>query len=82
MFAVSPSACLLTPMVCLWLEAENVIPPWHIQSIKPRHHRHFLKLIVSSEHLRLLHGGPTLVFSALAQRFHISVIRKTVTPDF
>ncbi len=36
------------------------------------------KLIVRSEHLRLLHAGPTLVCSALARQFHILGMKKTV----
>ena len=36
------------------------------------------RLIIRSEHLRLLHAGPTLVFSALTRRFHILGMRKTV----
>ena len=36
------------------------------------------KLIIRAEHLRLLHGGPTLVSSSLSRRFHIIGHRKTV----
>ena len=36
------------------------------------------KLIVLSEHLRLMHAGPTLLLSSLNQRFHIVGARKTV----
>ena len=36
------------------------------------------KLIIRSEHLRLLHAGPTLLISSLSQRFHIIGLRKTV----
>lgn len=43
------------------------------------HGRHPLtKLIICSEHLRLLHGGPTLVSSALTCHFHIVSMRKVV----
>ena len=35
------------------------------------------KLIIRAEHLRLLHGGPTLV-SSLSRRFHIIGHRKTI----
>ena len=35
------------------------------------------KLIIRSEHLRLLHAGPTLLISSLNQRFHIIGLRKT-----
>ena len=35
------------------------------------------KLIIRSEHLRLLHTGPTLLISSLNQRFHIICLRKT-----
>ena len=36
------------------------------------------KLIIRLEHLRLLHGGPMLVSSALTRRFHIIRMKKTV----
>ena len=36
------------------------------------------KLIIRSEHLRLLHAGPTLLISSLNHRFHIICLRKTV----
>ena len=36
------------------------------------------KLIILSEHLRLMHAGPTLLLSSLNQRFHIVRARKTV----
>ena len=36
------------------------------------------RLIIRSEHLRLLHAGPTLVFSSLSRRFHILGMKKTV----
>ena len=36
------------------------------------------KLIIHSEHLRLMHAGPTLLLSSLNQRFHIVGARKTV----
>jgi hypothetical protein len=36
------------------------------------------KLIIHSEHLRLLHAGPTLVLSSLSRRFHIIGMKKTV----
>ena len=36
------------------------------------------KLIILSEHLRLMHAGPTLLLSSLNQRFHIVGDRKTV----
>ena len=43
------------------------------------HGKHRLtKLIISSEHLRMLHAGPTLVSSMLTRRFHIICLRKTV----
>ena len=32
---------------------------------------HLTKLLVRSEHIRLLHAGPTLVLSSLSRRFHI-----------
>ena len=36
------------------------------------HRKHPLtKLILRTEHTRLLHGGPTLMMSSLCQRFHI-----------
>ncbi len=36
------------------------------------HKKHPLtKLIVRTEHLRLLHAGPTLVLSSLCQRYHL-----------
>ena len=38
--------------------------------ILPKKHP-ITKLIVCSEHTRLLHAGPTLMMSSLAQRFHI-----------
>ena len=43
------------------------------------HGKHPLtKLIIRSEHLRMLHAGPTLVSSALTCRFHIIFLRKIV----
>ena len=43
------------------------------------HGRHPLtKPIVHSEHLRMLHAGPTLLSSALTRRFYIIYLRKTV----
>lgn len=38
--------------------------------ILPKKHP-ITRLIVSSEHIRLLHAGPTLMMSSLSQRFHI-----------
>ena len=40
---------------------------------------HITKLIVWSEHLRLLHAGSSLVFSVLARRFHILSMKKTIS---
>ena len=36
------------------------------------------RLIILSEHRRLLHAGPTLMMSSLARRFHIIHVRPTV----
>ena len=36
------------------------------------------KLIISSEHLRLLHAGPTLVMASLCHQYHIIGCRKAV----
>ena len=36
------------------------------------------KLIISSEHVRLLHAGPTLVMASLCSRYHIVGCRKAV----
>ena len=36
------------------------------------------KLIILSEHLCLMHAGPTLLLSFMNQRFHIMGVRKTV----
>ena len=36
------------------------------------------KLIILSEHLRLMHAGPTLLLSSLNQRFHILKARKVI----
>ena len=36
------------------------------------------KLIIYSEHLRLLHAGPTLVTASLSRRYHVIGSRKTV----
>ena len=36
------------------------------------------KLIIRSEHLRLLHAGPTLLLASLSHRFHVVYLRKTV----
>ena len=36
------------------------------------------RLIISTEHLRLLHGGPTLVTASLSRRYHIVGCRKAV----
>ena len=49
----------------------------HHPVILPSHHS-VTKLIVHSEHLRLLHAGPTLVLASLSFRFHIIGSRKTV----
>ena len=52
------------------------------------HGRHpITKLIISSEHVRLLHAGPTLVMASLCRRYHIigchnavrSITRKCIT---
>ena len=48
---------------------------------------HFTKLLIRAEHHRLLHGGPRVVYTSLANRFHIiggfkavrSVTRQCVT---
>ena len=43
------------------------------------HGKHLLaKLIIRSEHQRLLHAGPMLVSSTVARRFHILGMQKTV----
>lgn len=43
------------------------------------HGKHCLtRLIVRSEHLRMLHAGPTLVLSSLSRRFHILAMKNTV----
>ena len=43
------------------------------------HGKHVLtRLIIRSEHLRLLHAGPTLVFSSLSRRFHVIGMKKTI----
>ena len=36
------------------------------------------KLIIRSEHLRLMHAGPTLLLSSLNRKYHIIGARKTV----
>ena len=36
------------------------------------------KLIITSEHLRLMHAGPTLLLSSLNQRFHIIKARRVI----
>ena len=36
------------------------------------------ELIIHSEHIHLLHGGPTLVYSSLSYRFHIIGGRRIV----
>ena len=36
------------------------------------------RLIVETEHLRLIHAGPTLLSSSLSRRFHIVCLRKLV----
>ncbi len=36
------------------------------------------KLIIRSEHLRLLHAGPTLLLASISRRFHVVYLRKTV----
>ncbi len=38
----------------------------------------FTKLLIRSEHLRLLHAGPTLVTAMLSRTFHIIGARKTI----
>ena len=43
------------------------------------HHKHYLThLIIHSEHVRLLHAGPTLLMATLNNRYHILGCRKTV----
>lgn len=43
------------------------------------HGTHILtKLIILSEHQRLLHAGPTLVSSPISRRYHILGMRKTI----
>ena len=43
------------------------------------HGKHpFTKMLILSEHLRLLHAGPTLVLASLSRRFHASSMKKTV----
>lgn len=37
-----------------------------------------VKLLISSEHLRLLHAGPQHLASSLSQRYHITGHRKTI----
>ena len=36
------------------------------------------KIVIQSEHLRLMHAGPTLLLSSLSQRFHIIGARKII----
>ena len=38
------------------------------------------KLIIHSEHQRLLHAGPTLLTASLCHRYHITGCRKTIHP--
>ena len=45
--------------------------------IMPSKHR-LTKLIIKSEHLRLLHAGPTLVAASLARRFSIVGVRRAI----
>ena len=43
------------------------------------HGKHLItKFIIRSEHIRMLHAGPTLLCSTLSNRFHILYMRKTV----
>ena len=43
------------------------------------HGKHVLaRLIIQSEHIRLLHAGPTLLSSTIARRFHIIGMRKAM----
>ena len=43
------------------------------------HGKHSIsKLIICSEHIRLLHVGPTLLLASLSYRFHVVYLRKTV----
>ena len=43
------------------------------------HGKHpFIKMLILSEHLRLLHAGPTLVLASLSRRFHASSMKKIV----
>ena len=46
-------------------------------AVLPRDHR-VVNLLITHEHLRLLHGGPTLVSASLAQRYHIVHGRRTI----
>jgi hypothetical protein len=36
------------------------------------------KLLIKTEHLRLLHAGPTLLSAAIGRRYHVVQLRKTV----
>ena len=39
---------------------------------------HITRLLITSEHKRLLHGGPTLVMSSLCRQFHIIRARQAI----
>ncbi len=85
--AISPSSCLVTldPL----LDSNQLLRVGGRQNLSRRpydvihpiiiHGKHpLVKLIVKSEHTRLLHGGPTLVYASLSRRFHIIGGRKVV----
>ena len=60
---------------------ENRIPTEHIPINTPSflHSKHpITRLIIRSEHLRLLHAGPTLLSCSLNRRFHIIGGRKII----
>ena len=57
---------------------QSILPyqPRH-QMILPANH-HFTKLIVSAEHLKLLHSGPQLLIASLREKIWIPRIRNLV----
>lgn len=57
----------------LSLKSYNTVHPIILHGQHP-----LSKLIIRSEHLRLLHGGPTLVNASLSTRFHIIGKRKAI----
>ena len=84
---LSPNSCLLS--VHPFVDSEDVLrvggrecnselPYLRMHPIILHGSHPLTRIIIHSEHLRLLHAGPTLVCSALTRRFHIIKMRRFV----